>query len=223
MPKKQPSLDPTTASNGEIRADDVATETSKSPTSSLLSAARRVRDYKQEGRGFNRQLDVQLVRTPPSEVYFRTWPDPDAEWPVALLKVKTPDDRKEIYVLSPEVAELPHVAPKVRNGLLVPCVTTTGRVFIWARTIPDPNDRLGFRIFAALERACKEARTQWIQLDWSTGNLAIVTPRLPIEEEARWPEGQGLEELYEIAIKGVYIDNSEHSVIRQLNVIAREI
>jgi hypothetical protein len=137
--------------------------------------------------------------------------------------VKRDDDRKEVYILSPEVADLPHVAPKVRDASLVPCVTSTGRIFVWAKTIPDPGDRLGFRIFDALARAGEEARKGWVMISWDNGALTIEEPRTPIEEEPRWPSGQTLEEIFEIAIRGIFIDDLEHPVIRQLDTIAREI
>jgi hypothetical protein len=196
---------------------------SKSPTSTLLSAAKRARDFKREGRGPSRQLDIQLRPTPISGVYFRVWPNPDDEYPVAILKVKTDDDRKEVFILSAEIADLPHVAPKVRDASLIPCVTSTGRVYVWAKTIPDPADRLGFRIFDALARAGEEARKRWIMISWDSGALTIEDPRKPIEDDPRWPSGQTIEEIFEIAIRGVFIDDPDHPVIRRLDTIAREV
>jgi hypothetical protein len=196
---------------------------SKPPTSKLLSAARRARDFKKEGRGPSRQLDIQLRSTPISGVYFRAWPNPDEEYPVAILKVKNDDDRKDVFILTAEVADLPHVAPKVRDASLVPCVTCLGRLYIWARIVPDPSDRLGYRIFDALARAGEEARKRWIMISWDSGALTIEEPRVPIEEEPRWPSGQTLNEIFEIAIRGVFIDDANHPAIRRLDTIAREV
>jgi hypothetical protein len=196
---------------------------SKPPTSKLLSAARRARDFKREGRGPSRQLDIQLRSTPITGVYFRAWPDADDELPVAILKTKTDDDRKEIYVLSPEIADLPHVAPKVRDAMLVPCVTSVGRTYVWAKVVPDPGDRLCYRMFDALARAGDIARRSWILVSWETGSLTIGEPRQPIEEEPRWPSGQPLEEIYEIAIRGAFINDPDHPVIRRLDTIEREV
>jgi hypothetical protein len=188
----------------------------------LLSAARRARDYKREGRGPSRQLEIQLRHTPISGVYFRIWPNPDDEYPVAILKVKDDGDRREVYILSEGVAGLPHVVPKVRDGKLVACVTSTGKVYVWAKTIPDPADRMGFRIHDALERVGEEARKSWIMINWDPA-LTIETPRKPIEDEPRWPSGQGLEEIFDIAIRGAFIDDPDHPVIRRLDTIAREV
>jgi hypothetical protein len=91
---------------------------SKPPTSKLLSAAKRARDYKQDGRGLTRQLDIPLRATPLPGVPFRIWPNPDDEHPVAILKVSNDYGRKDVYILSEKVADLPYVAPKVRNGRL---------------------------------------------------------------------------------------------------------
>jgi hypothetical protein len=194
----------------------------KPPTSKLLSAAKRARDFKRAGRGLSRQLDIQLRPTPISGIPFRIWDNPDEEFPVAILKVKGDDDRKDVYILSAEVADLPHVAPKVRNGKLVPCVTITGRVYVWAKTDPDPSDRLGYRVFAALARAGEEARKRWIMISWETGALTIEDPRDPIEDDPPWPNGQPLEEIFDIAISGHFIDDPNHPVIRRLDTIVRE-
>lgn len=191
-------------------------------TSKLLNAAKRARDFKLEGRGATRQLDIALRPTPLAEIYFRVWPNPDEELPVAILKVKTDNDRKEVYVLSAEVADLPHVAIKVRSASLVPCVTSTGRVFVWARTDPDPADRLTFRMFSALEQIGKEARKRWVLINWDPV-LSMGEPRVPIEEEPKWPNGQSLEEIFEIAIRGAWIDDPNHKVIRALDMIMREV
>jgi hypothetical protein len=220
------SLNGPAPSSHEPRAPTSKTDpgaAARPPTSGLLSAAKRARDFKREGRGPSRQLEIQLRSTPISGVYFRAWPNPDDEYPVAILKVKDDQDRKEVYILSAGVADLPHVAPKVKDGKLVPCITSTGRVYVWAKTVPDPADRLGFRIFDALERAGEEARKHWILISWDSGALTIETPRKPIEDDPRWPSGQPLEEIFEIAIRGVFIDDPDHPVIRRLDTIAREV
>jgi hypothetical protein len=191
-------------------------------TSRLLAASRRSRDYKQAGDVLTRQLDIPLRVTPIPEVPFRAWPDAGDEHPVAILRVRNDSDRKEAYILSPEIADLPYVAPKVRDASLVPCVTETGKLYVWARTDPDPNDRLSFRIFNNLLRVCEEARKKWIAITWSNGVLSLQYPRKPIEEEPRWPSGQTLEEIYELAIHEAYIDSPDHPAIRGLDVIRRE-
>jgi hypothetical protein len=188
-----------------------------------LSAARRARDYKREGRTSSRQLDIPLRLTPISGVYFRAWPDPEGEYPVAILKVKNDQDRNEVYILTAEIAELPHIGPRVRDATLVPCVTSTGRVFVWAKAVADPDDRMGFRIHAALERVGEEARKRWVMVSWDSGALAMEEPRTPIEDEPSWPTGQTLEEIYEIAIRAVFIDDPNHPVIRRLDTITREV
>jgi hypothetical protein len=192
------------------------------PTSKLLSAAKRAQEFKRTGRGLTRQLDIQLRGTPISGVPFRTWPNPDEEFPVAILKVKNDSDQREVYILSAEVAGLPHVAPKARDASLVPCVTSTGKVFVWAKTYPDPSDRMGFRIYDALARAGEIARKTWILLNWDTGSLSVEEPTEPIEDP-KWPNGQGLDEIFEVAIRGAFISDPDHPVIRKLNTIVRKV
>jgi len=194
----------------------------KPPTRDLLSAAKRARDFKREGRGVTRQLDISLLRTPISGIYFRCWPNPDDELPVAILKPKTDTKSKEVYVLSAEVADLPYVAPKVREATLVPCVTSTGRLYVWAKTTPDPEDKLTFRTFDGLDQICQAARERWVLVDWSPG-LSMGEPPVPMEDEPKWPTGQSLREIFEVAIRNFFIDNPDHPVIRVLNTIKREV
>jgi hypothetical protein len=195
----------------------------KPPTGRLLSAARRVRDYQQEGQGTTRQLDIQLRHTPLSEVFFRVWDIPEDYYAVALLRVKDDQGRSEIYLLSPEVADLPFVAPKVRDGLLVPCITSTGTVFVWAQTIPNPSDRMGYRIHKALERVALRARKEWVSLSWHNSTPFVHDPPAElVEEKPHWPTGQTLEEIFEIAISDRFISDPDHPVIRHLNTKSRE-
>jgi hypothetical protein len=213
----------TESENGQPAPAAEMPPANKPPTSGLLSAARRVRDFQKEGRGPSRQLDITLRATPIAGPYFRVWPNVDEEMPVGLLKVKTGDDRRDTYVLSAEIADLPHVAPRVKDGSLVPCITSTGKVYVWARTIPDESDRLGYRIHAALDRVAREARKHWVAISWDNNALTIETPRVEIADEPRWPSGQTLEEMYEIAIKGAFIDKADHQAIVALDSIRREV
>jgi hypothetical protein len=198
-----------------------ATETP--PTAGLLSAARRVKDYQREARGLTRQLDIMLRATPIAGVPFRVWPNPADEFPVAILRVKNDSDRSDTYLLTPEVADLHYVAAKVSEGMLVPCITTTGKLYVWARTIPDRENRMAYRIHEALVRVCERARKGWVSIGWSP-TLTLEEPRDPITDEPAWPTGQPLEEIYEIAARGVLINDPSHPVIRNLDtrVISRE-
>jgi hypothetical protein len=193
------------------------------PTDDLLSAAKRARDYKREGAANSRQLDIALKGTPPTGILIRTWPNPADDYDVAILRVKTDNDRKETYILDDAVASLPYVGPKVRNGRLVACVTHTGLVFVWACTEADPGDRLCYRMYRALEDFREAARERWVGLSWDTGSMVIEEPRVPIADEPRWPTGQTLREIYSLAIRGAFIGNSDHPVVKKLDVVTREV
>jgi hypothetical protein len=197
---------------------------SKPKTSKVLSAARRVRDYRKEGQGTTRQLDILLRHTPPSEVYFRTWPNPKDDYEVTILRVKDDSERTEVFLLGSEVADLPLLARKVRDGRLVACITSTGVVFVWALTDPDPSDRMACRIHTALGRVAQEARKGWVSVHWDNGKLFIHEPPPElVKEEPRWPTGQTLEEIFEIAISDRFISDPDHPVIRRLNTKSREV
>jgi hypothetical protein len=147
----------------------------------------------------------------------------DDYFEVALLRVKDDQGRSEVYLLSPEVADLPFVAPKVRDGRLIPCITSTGNVFVWAQTIPNPADRMGFRIHKALERVAHRARKEWVSLSWQNSTPFVHDPPAElVEEEPHWPTGQTLEEIFELAIADRLINDPNHPVIRHLNTKSRE-
>jgi hypothetical protein len=60
---------------------------------------------------------------------------------------------------------------------------------------------LSFRVYDALARAGEEARKCWISISWDNGVLTLNYQRQSIEEEPRWPSGQNLDEIFEIAIR----------------------
>jgi hypothetical protein len=230
MPRKSKNPQAGSEATGNGRAESVIDALDlqpaadpKPPTADLLSAARRAHNYKREGRGLSRQLDVQLLGTPPPGIYFMCWPNPDDEEPVTILRVKSDSDRKELFLVSDEIARLPYVVDKVREGFLALCITSIGRLFCWARTTPDPADRLAYRTFDALQRAGEMARKKWILLNWDLGVLSVEEPRQPIEQEPAWPTGQSLREIYNLAIKDSLVTNPEHAVIRKLDTIRKEI
>jgi hypothetical protein len=209
------------ASNGRADAGRPGADPT-TPTLKLLTAAKRSHDHKRGARGLSRQLDISLRGTPIPEVYFRIWPDAADEYPVALLKASADSERKEIYVVSGEIAELPYIVDRARDAKLIPCITTTGRLYVWVMTIPNQADRMGFRVHAALQRVAEAARRAWIMISWDNNGLHVHDPKEPITDEPRWPEGQSLEEIYEIALHGAFIDRPDHPVIRQFNTISRE-
>jgi hypothetical protein len=191
----------------------------KPPTASLAARARRTRDYKAEGGSYSRQMEVTLRATPYPRVFFRAWPDPADYWEVALYRPPTEGNSRDrpIFVVDPMIADLDHVKDKVKNGLLVPCVTTNQIVFVWAFTIPDPDNRMAYRTHEPLERIQVESRGTWVGVDWNP--LRIVHPRRPIATQPRWPKGQSLTELYSIAIRNAYIDTPDHPEILKLDTI----
>ena len=65
------------------------------------------------------------------------------------------------------------------------------------------------------------ARVGWVMIEWE-GGLRIHEPLEPIKDEPRWPGGQGPDEMIELAIRGSYIQDANHPVIRGLNTTSRE-
>jgi hypothetical protein len=194
----------------------------KPPTASLAARAKRTRNYKTEGGTWTRQMGIQLRGTPYPRVFFRAWPDREDYWEVAIYRPPPEGDRdRPTFILDPSVADVPFVSNKVKDGLLVPCITTNHKVFIWAFTIPNPDERMAYRIHEPLERVLEEARSEWVAVDWNP--LRLIKPRIPIKAQPKWPNGQALDELFSTALRAVYIDNVEHAEIQKLDTTAEEI
>jgi hypothetical protein len=194
----------------------------KPPTASLAARAKRTRNYTAEGGTRDRQMEVSLRPTPYPRVFFRAWPDREDYWEVAIYRPPSEGDRdRPTFILDPSVADVPFVSDKVKDGLLVPCITTNRKVFIWAFTIPNPDERMAFRIHEPLERVLEVARSEWVAIDWNP--LRLLKPRKPITAQPKWPNGQSLDELFSTALRAVYIDSVDHTEIRKLDTIAEEI
>jgi hypothetical protein len=193
------------------------------PTSKLLSAARRVRDYQREGQGATRQLDIPLRHTPPPGIFFQLWPNPADDFEVAILRVKDDSDRTDVYPLTPEIADLPFISPKVKDGRLIAGITSTGSIFVWAATDPDPADRMAYRTHSALYRVAQMARGAWVSIHWLYGKVLVHDPPAElVEEQPHWPTGQSLQEILELAVADRLISHPNHPVIRNLNTRSRE-
>jgi hypothetical protein len=184
-----------------------------------LSAARRAKDYREYRISANRQLDISLVSTPPSGILFAVWENPEDEVKVAILKLKNEQGRKEQYLLTPEVAGLRHVTEHVRHATLVPIITPGSVIYVWCREEPDPaGNEMVCRHCDAMETLAGLARKRWVILSWDTGKPVVYTPQRPPGWPPKWPTGQSLEEMCELAIKRLLIDTVDHSVIERLKV-----
>jgi hypothetical protein len=186
------------------------------PTDDLLARARRTRDHRKEGARSRRQLDIKLRSTPPSTVFFRSWPDPADEEPVFLLKTKDDDERKQAWLVPPDIAELDHVAPHVREALLTPIITRTGLIYVWARVLADPGDAFTFAMYQGLELIYEASLDRFIAVAWDQGKVCIIDPDAPDRSEPSWPVGQTPAEMFRLAIKRVLIVDPDHVEIRRL-------
>jgi hypothetical protein len=188
---------------------------------SLVMQARRSRDYNQEGAVKVRVVDVALYNSPKQEWLFRAWPDEKDYLPVATIRVDRGVDRKETYVVTEEVAGLPFLAGRVRDADLVPCITSKGMVFVWSVTVPNPDDRFGYRNHSAMRRILDEARGRWVSIRWANGKPSLAIPKVEIAEP-HWPD-QPCSEIYELALKDRLISDPASDVIRELDRIIREV
>ena len=216
---RKAKTDPTgpSESSPDPRGTSEATA-AKPPTSKLLSAARRVVDYQAAHPALTRVLDITLKSSPPSEIFFRLWPDERDDFPCYILQVKNDSDRKDLFIVPESIANLSHVRRHAKPGVLTALITTTGIVYVWARVTPNAGDnQLSYTYQLAMERVANQARRGWIYLTWERSKPRVEEPGVPITEEAQWPTGQPPEELYSLAIEPYWIDNPDELVIKRLN------
>jgi hypothetical protein len=187
---------------------------------SLVTLARRTRDYNREGAVKRREVDVSL-RSPKQDWIFQAWPKEEDYWPVGILRVDRGDDRTETYVVTEEVAGLPFLAGRIRDAKLVPCITSKGTVFVWPVIEPNPDDRFGYRIHSAMRRILDEARKQWVSIQWAGGRPSLAIPRAVIAPPS-WPD-QPWTEVFDLALKDRLIDDRDAEVIRELDRAIREV
>jgi hypothetical protein len=191
----------------------------KPPTSRILSIARKVENFK-AGKGLSRQLDISLMTSPKAKTWFMAWPDEADYLDVFLLRVKHDDWTKEIFIVTEEIATLPHMVENVIAARLIPCLSSTGTVFVWAQAIPDPDDKATYRLYEAMRKGGVIAREGWTKILWqpfrveTPADPAAVTPR-------QWPSGQTPLEWYDLATRPYIIDDPKHPVIESFRAIER--
>jgi hypothetical protein len=187
-----------------------------SPVDRLLKGARRTRKYRKEGARLYRRMEIELRNTPYPGVPFRAWPKEEDYFEAAILRPATAGGRKDLYIVHDDIAGLPYVASKVREGLCIPCITSTGKLFVWAMSLSDGTDRGGNKVFKALEDVARAARTRYVSINWENNDLVLEEPLEPIDEP-EWPSGQSLKEIYYLAFKDNFITTADHDEIKRLN------
>jgi hypothetical protein len=186
---------------------------------SLLEQARRPKNYAATGKGPTRQIQIDVMN-PPSEVPFRSWPDENDYLPIAILKTKTGGGEKQVLLLAADVAEGLAGDSRLKDALLVPCITSTGKLFIYPMIVPNPAERMGFKSHKAMAFGCEKARTAWASFEWANGALSLGSPKVD-PGEPQWPTGQSLDEIYEIALEGVLITDPNDATLKALDRTVR--
>jgi hypothetical protein len=196
---------------------DAAPAFPESPVEKLLAGARRIRDYRREGAKLVRTTEIPLRATPYAGIPFRSWPYLEDYFGCYILRPAKADGPKDIFIVKTDVAMLPFVRPKVRLGQLVPCLTSSGKLFVWGMTLSDPADKGGAKVFKALEEIAEYTRTTgWASVTWDP--MRMETPCEPIDEPD-WSSDQPLDEIYYLAMKDMYITSPDHEEIKKLNTV----
>jgi hypothetical protein len=154
------------------------------------------------------------VEKPSNECFFVCNRDASYHLPTYVLELK--DAGRGIYQIDPALRPLLEGLPAYRKKLLVPCVTSLGRPFIWPLRPPEPGRTLDEWSKSSWE-AYLLAQKNWINLRSSDILLHYVvqtSERLASLEPA-WP-ALGPQEWYDIAFKGRRIVDADDPIIRRL-------
>jgi hypothetical protein len=104
-------------------------------------------------------LQVSVCKPGKAE-WIRTHPDP-AYW--ASLPILELPNSDEFYLVDHKLCAVLHGEPCLSRRLLVPTLTTAGKLFLWPLRLPDADGRTNSWTESA-QKAAALARTTWIRL-----------------------------------------------------------
>jgi hypothetical protein len=218
--------------SAEIRPDFKRTPKEKTivtgSASEMLSMARRVKEYKSEVVPLGRQMDFTLKGSVLTGIYFQTWANPADDYPVAVIRPKNDSDRKEVYILHPDVAELEHVKPHVLDGTLRLVITVSGTIYVWVIIEADPlGNKMAWTHYQNMLRVEGISRRGWVLVEWgsktdanSSGQKMTIYEPTPEEKAIFQPPmwyrlGQPITEAYWAAIQPHFITDRNHAELRR--------
>ena len=153
-------------------------------------------------------LATIAIRRPARDEFIRV--HPTREFTAGTLELKT--DR-EVYVV--DVDLIPLVQELVMTKIFLHCVTTAGVNFLWPIKTLGSDGKLDSWSRSAIIVA-KVAKEKWIRVRADHAASGYVPFEAKGElDEPEYPE-ESWEEILDIAFRDVYIDSSEHHVIRKL-------
>ena len=162
--------------------------------------------------GVKKAMLTVPVRKPSKEWWVRVHPDESYRLQTAVLELK---EERETYlvdpVLWPELAAESTFSPR----MLFTTVNRQGVLFLWPIRLPGPDGKIDEWSRSALE-AAEMAQKGWVRvaanMDLGAYDVFEATGSLPDPE---WPS-KTFGQLLEVAFKGHFVRNFEHSVLRQL-------
>jgi hypothetical protein len=151
------------------------------------------------------------VRKPNKQDFIRVHPDPNYRLVFALIELK--DDRDEIYVVTPAMAqELPG---ECFTAVLYTVINRQGVVTLWPGKLPAPDGRVNAWHQSAHE-AAERAMTRWVRVmsNMSLGAYEIYEASSTIPDPV-WPE-LTYDDLVRIAFRGKVVNSFDHPIIKRL-------
>jgi hypothetical protein len=156
------------------------------------------------------------VGKPPSNVFFRTFADP--ELILDNVTVIRDDDgvRKTFYFVAPDMRDHPKLAPRLRVvTLMVTYTWPAGGFLLW----PVPGVDRDLRAWRSEREAAALAERFWVQMVWndSRGDYDVETAE-NIDKEPIRPD-LTMSSMPKMAFTDRVIDNEEHPFVRRLRGI----
>jgi hypothetical protein len=197
--------------NTEVESANSESAIAKQSTESLFDPSKlRLSQNFAESAGVKKLVTTIPVRKPNKQDFIRVNPDVAYRLETAVLELK---EERETYLVAQDLwAELPgELTPKV----LFTAINRQKVLFVWPIRLPGEDGRHDEWNASALE-AADMAQKDWIRIsaNMSLGAYEVyqATGALPDPE---WPEME-FAKILEIAFKGHYITDLDHSALRRL-------
>jgi hypothetical protein len=184
----------------------------KSPQSNLIDikAIRFNQNFLDE-TGVEKKLLHVPVRKPNKQEFIRVHPSEEYRVQVGLIELK--EKERENYLVCPSIRA--HAEQNLVHAQLFTAVNRQGTVFLWPCKMPKSEGRpLQWHLTALA--AAEEATGSWVKIV-ANMNLGAYETFLAMGElgDPVWPT-LNLQELINIAFHDRFIDDINHSILRQL-------
>jgi hypothetical protein len=161
-------------------------------------------------RGVKKALTTVKVKKPEKSWWVRTHPDVDNYW--LTTRVITLSDKRETYLVAPELHAELVAEPTCTTQLLITSINRQGDVFLWPIRPSTGTGRADDWNRSAKD-AADMAAASWVRV---AANMTLgaydVFLATNVLDDPEWPD-KSLEDLLRIAFRDFTIDTLDHPVL----------